>query len=75
MLVKFCFIYAITNKQEIPFIYYQVGGVAGGIWWGTMKKYVFKREIKRKNVGLKRGGQPKISSNFAVTAFVVMQTA
>jgi len=38
-------------------------GFDGGPW----KKYA-------KILGLK-GGDPKISSNFAVTAFVVMQTA
>ena len=42
---------------------------------GGHKKYVFKRGVKRKNIGFKRGGHPKISSNFAVTAFVIMQTA
>ena len=36
---------------------------------------MFKRGVKRKNIGFKRGGHPKISSNFAVTAVVIMQTA
>ena len=73
MLLKFCFIYAITNKQETFLETVQVlsgsggggggggggGVVAGGIWWGTMKKYVFKRGSKEKMLGLKGEGTQK----------------
>ena len=50
--------------------------IAGGIEEeGHEKNYGFKGEVKRKNGGLKRGSPPKKPSNFAVPAFVIMQTA
>ena len=42
---------------------------------GHEKNTCLRGGSKEKNIGFKRGGHPKISSNFAVTAFVIMQTA
>ena len=59
-----------------PSILYQGGGWGlVGYEGGQGKKYGFKGGFKRKKILGLRWGHQKNPSNFAVTAFVIMQTA
>ena len=46
-----------------------------GFQGGQLKKYGFNGGVKRKNIGFKGEATQKIPSNFAVMAFLIMQTA
>ena len=46
-----------------------------GFHGGQLKKYDFNGGVKRKNIGFKGEATQKIPSNFAVMAFLIMQTA
>ena len=71
----FCDFFSSTQGS---FIFHQVVGREGG-WWdlrGRHEKNGFKGGVRIKNSGFKGGGgYQKIPSNFAVTAFVMMQKA
>lgn len=46
-----------------------------GFHGGQLEKYGFNGGVKRKNIGFKGEATQKIPSNFAVMAFLIMQTA
>lgn len=66
----------MPQQATVGVVLFLSGRGAGGISGGPVKKNMaLMGESKEKNIGFKGEATQKIPSNFAVMAFVIMQTA
>ena len=66
----------MPQQTTVGVVLFLSGRSAGGISGEPVKKnMVLMGESKEKNIGFKGEATQNIPSNFAVTAFVIMQTA